>query len=600
VSRRGGGPVSRIRLAALAALVAVCPAGAAAQQAQVQDTTPQPPIFRTRVTMVPIDVRVVDSRGRPITDLTADDFTIAENGVRQQIRHFSTVTLTAEERDPARPTFEQLMGDHDGDVFAPQNRRVFLILLGRGRVLGPVKEVEGLIEFVRERLMPQDLVAVQAYNRATAFTSHHEETARLLEQFRERNPYIERDLENWFSGLRVRHVDPGEIPPHVQARIDDLFDSMPLLAARTATPAVMADVEGIQQDIRRTADELQRAEELAGRPGGLPDSVAAATAGRLELSLDDYAQQQADLHQDVMGVFAGINYLRRLEGEKHLVFVTSKGVSLPRQEQNQNLAAVAADGRVALHIVYTAGPVMPPPGPLIRAVATPVMAFRQMFGVKDLRLMADITGGHMSVFKTGIEALDRIDRATRFHYLLGYDSSNARLDGKFRDVSVRVNRRGATVLHRRGYIATEQLVPMDRRAFLTATRMAAAGASDREITDIAVTVKDTSVEGTGDARRLVLQLHVRAPQMRLVEGEDGRREGKLEVAIHVADSRQRLIGEAHQTIDLRLAPETVARFLADGTPFASRIPVIADPVYLRVVVYDYSADMLGTATMKLR
>jgi hypothetical protein len=88
--------------------------------------------------------------------------------------------------------------------------------------------------------------------------------------------------------------------------------------------------------------------------------------------------------------------------------------------------------------------------------------------------------------------------------------------------------------------------------------------------------------------------------MRLVEGEDGRHEGKLEVAIHVADRRQRPIGEAHQTIDLRLAPERVARFLADGIPFASRIPVTAEPAYLRVIVYDYSADMLGTATMKLR
>jgi hypothetical protein len=115
--------VLRIRLA-LAAAVAVCAvAGPAAQQAQVQDATPQPPTFRTRVTMVPIDVRVVDARGNPITDLTAGDFTILENGVPQPIRHFSTVTLTAEERAPARPTVHQLMGDGDGDVFAPQNRR---------------------------------------------------------------------------------------------------------------------------------------------------------------------------------------------------------------------------------------------------------------------------------------------------------------------------------------------------------------------------------------------------------------------------------------------------------------------------------------------
>jgi VWFA-related protein len=573
----------RISLA-LAAAVAVCAAGPAAQQAQVQDTTPQPPAFRTRVTMVPIDVRVVDARGNPITDLTAGDFTILENGVPQPIRHFSTVTLTAEDRTPAQPAVHQLMGDGDDDVFAPQNRRVFLILLGRGRVIGPVKEVEALIEFVRDRLMPQDLVAVQAYNRATAFTSHHEETARLLEEFRQRNPYIERDLEDWFSGLRAQHVDPTEIPPYTQARIDDLFDSTPLLASRTATTGTMADAPRIREDIRRTADELQRAEELAGRDGGLPDSIATATAERLEFSLDDYAQQQADLQQDVMGLFAGINYLRRLEGEKHLVFVTSKGISLPRLEQNERLAAVAANGRIALHMIYTAGP---------------SMGFSQTFAVRDLRTMTEMTGGQMAAFRTGLRALDRIDQTTRFHYLLGYDSTDARLDGKFRNVRVRVKRQGATVLHRQGYFASAQLVPMDRRAFLTATRMAAAGASDRDVTDIAVTVRESRVEGTGADRRLVVQLHVHAPRMRLAE-EGGRHVGALNVAVHVADSRRRPIGELHQTIDLRLAPETVDRFLADGTPFTSRVPVTGQPVYLRVVVYDYATDMLGTATAKLK
>jgi hypothetical protein len=140
---------------------------------------------------------------------------------------------------------------------------------------------------------------------------------------------------------------------------------------------------------------------------------------------------------------------------------------------------------------------------------------------------------------------------------------------------------------------------MDRRAFLTATRMEAAGASDREVTDIAVTVRDSRVEGTGADRRLVLQLHVHAPRMRFAE-DDGRRVGALNVAVHIGDSRQRPIGVLHQTIDLRLAPESVERFLADGTAFTSRVPVTGDPVYLRIVVYDYAADMLGTATMKLR
>ena len=75
------------------ALTFVAFLGAAAALAGQQPPISKPadqPTFRSSVTTVPIDVRVVDSDGNPITDLDAGDFTVIENGVRQQIRHFST------------------------------------------------------------------------------------------------------------------------------------------------------------------------------------------------------------------------------------------------------------------------------------------------------------------------------------------------------------------------------------------------------------------------------------------------------------------------------------------------------------------------------
>jgi VWFA-related protein len=586
----------------------VCAAALTAQQAPPQEP-PDQPTFRSRVTMVPIDVRVLDSSGNPITDLTAGDFTILENGQRQTIRHFSMVTLTAESREPGTPTFEQVLGQRDS-AFEPQNRRVFLILLGRGRVVGPVREVEALVEFVRERLLPQDLVAVQAYNRATAFTRDHAAIAELLENFRQRNPQIESDLEDWFSGLRAVFGPPG-IPPHIQSGIDALFASVPSVTARHTMPGELTDIARINADIRATSDELQRAAELAARPAGsgLPDSAATATSERLDMTLDQFAATQADLRQDTTSLFAGINYLRRVEGEKHLVFVTPKGISLPRLEQNQSLAALASDGRIALSIIFTGGPAMPPrtvdmgperplgyrPPP----VASPSRVFQQTQSVTDLRTMADITGGQLVAYRYGVDAIDRIDRTTRSHYLLGYDSSNPALDGRFRDVVVRVNRRGATVLHRRGYFATAQLVPMDRRAFMTATRISAAASYDREVEDIRVSVKRTGVQGTREARELELEIEIRAPRMRFVE-QDGRQVAALELAVFVADGRQRSVGELRQTIDLRLRPESVERFLAEGTTVTSRVKLTGEPFFAKVIAYDYGSDLVGTATRKLR
>lgn len=598
-----------------AAVVVVLAATAALTAQQIPIQTPVQPTFRSVVTMVPIDVRVLDGNGDPITDLKAEDFTILENGKRQQIRHFSTMALTAETRDPGTtPAFEQVLGPRTGGLTS-QNRRVFLILIGRGRIIGPVKEIEALVDFVRTRLLPQDLVAVQAYNRATPFTSDHASVAQLLEQVRERNGLIERDLENWFGGLRAIYAPPG-IPPAIQQQIDGLFASVPSLSARRTMAGPLPGADQIARDIRATADQLQRGVELAarpdvnGQPPGLPDNVATATAERLDMTLDEYAAQQADVRQDSMNLSAGINYLRQLEGEKHLVFVTPTGISLPRMEQDQSLAAVAADGRVAVSIIFTGGPaVAPRPTDLgpdrpmgsqqQAPVASASRAFQQTFAIADLREMTEITGGQLSVYRDGSEVVDRIDRATRFHYLLGYDSSNAALDGRFRDITIRVNRRGATVLHRRGYFASERFVPMNRREFMTATRIAEAGAFERDIDDIVVDVTKTTEEGRGAARHLVVELTVRAPKMRLAEQGD-RRVGAIELALFVADGRQRGVGRLRQTIDVRLRPESVARFLAEGTTLTAHMPLDGEALYLKVIAYDYGSDLVGTATRTLR
>ena len=44
--------------------------------------------------MVPVDVRAFDRNGKPVTNLTPEDFTILEDGVPQTIAHFSMQAFT--------------------------------------------------------------------------------------------------------------------------------------------------------------------------------------------------------------------------------------------------------------------------------------------------------------------------------------------------------------------------------------------------------------------------------------------------------------------------------------------------------------------------
>jgi hypothetical protein len=57
-------------------------------------STPRPPAqFRGSSLLVPVDVRVLDSRGRPIPDLTPSDFTVLEDDIPQVIEQFHRLDL---------------------------------------------------------------------------------------------------------------------------------------------------------------------------------------------------------------------------------------------------------------------------------------------------------------------------------------------------------------------------------------------------------------------------------------------------------------------------------------------------------------------------
>ena len=146
-----------------------------------QSQAPEPPQFRSGVRLVPLDVRVLDARGRPITDLTREDFTVVEEHVPQQIQHFSVQSLTASptaEFEPLRRREAQIT------ALAPQNYRVFLIVLGRGDLTGPSNGIDGVMHLVRNRLLPQDRVAIMAWNRATDFTTTHADALAVLTRFK--------------------------------------------------------------------------------------------------------------------------------------------------------------------------------------------------------------------------------------------------------------------------------------------------------------------------------------------------------------------------------------------------------------------------------
>ena len=586
-----------------AAIVVGLLASAVAQQPPAQQSPPQqPPAFKSRVSVVPVDVRVVDRNGKPITGLTAADFTVTEDGAPQKIVHFSFQELSAATSavtDTPPLDFRKPLGE----TVAPQTKRIFLIVLGRGRQVGPVKGVEAARKFIKERLLPQDQVAVLAYNRATDFTTDHKRLDETLERYWKKHEWIEARLFQHFSGLAAAHADPNDIPRAIQAEIDAIFKAPGAVASRTAEASGIVDQAQLSDDQRRNRDLVQRGELAAARIKagvGTPfDQMAVEEASLVDAdSFDEYVEKSFTTNEDLGNLYSGVRYLRMLDGEKHLVFITSKGLYLPRLEGANSLASLANDARVTIDIIHTYGT---PPAMVMGAGGRMQMAraFSQTFENATSRHVATLTGGQMTSVSTGENFFRRLDDSTRAQYLLGYVPTNANWDGKYRRIQVRVNRPGAQVLYRHGYVGRQDTMPMDRQQYLMYTRIASALNLPRVLSDVGLELGEPTVSGTGADRTIAVTLRI-LPGAVLLKPVDGLYVGKLEAVSFCADKNRKVIGELWHTIDVKITEENYQRVMRDGVSANMQMQLSGEPRYLKTVLYDYTGDRVGSAMKELK
>ncbi|TAK17982.1 MAG: VWA domain-containing protein [Acidobacteria bacterium] len=577
----------------LLAIVAAC-AVLAAQTPQTQTQTP--PVFRSGATLVPLDVRVLDRNGKPITDLKQSEFVVTENGAPQAIAHFSATALTAV---PTEDAPGLLRAAARTDTLKPQNGRVFLLVLGRGRLQPPSKGVDAMIEFLRDRVLPQDQVAILAWNRATDFTTNHAGLGELLERFKREHDRIETKLFEWFSGLRAIYGDK-RIPPRIQKDIDQVFAVPSLRAAHTLVSDPNERTPTVEENKRRI-DALQQAEINSTRPPGtfLTDAIDPVGSMGVEGTLEQFLVRSSASSQDLSKLYAGIEYLRFIEGEKHIVFVTEFGLGLPTFSQDQALAAAANNARVVVDTIQTGG--APAAMPVLASTSSiPTMGFGASFAIRSLRELSELTGGISSVYAYADKAVKRIDDATRFGYLLGYYATNSTQDGKYRRIEVKVTRKGAQVLYRHGYYARPQLTLPSRREMLSYTRMATALMTGVDVYDIPVGF-NTREEMDGATRMLVVEISVGLAKLAPVITPAGR-EYTLELAVVAGSRDQKQVGRFSQQLNLKLPNDLYERTLKDGVPanVTVRFPVTGFPANVKVIVYDFDSDVLGSIAKKIR
>src|SRR5215204_164276 len=401
-------------------------------------------VVKVKSNLVNIDVMVKDKKGKYISDLKAEDFTITENGQPQKVEFFDA-PLARKSGEPGV--------DSPAPATAPRNY-VSLVLDYQTTDITNLKQVrEGAIKYVRQQVTDADVVAVLSVTNGL----------RMLQMFTQDKAKLIAALENAGSP-DSKNFEQKDLAENIGTVRDFLngASSAPITSAAGGSEAarVMLARTVLAQFIRlRTALSLQQSRPILA-------ALAALAEG-----------------------------LRPIPGKK-TVILFSQGFVTPAvlDWQVQSTIDIANRANVAIYIIDSAGlrgaaqasGALVPSSPLagvsaitnqeqrIRAVGgeTVFDNVRQEGQNREYDILYRISGDTGGKFLKGNndigQGLERINEEIQSRYTLAYRSSNQNFDGTFRKVKIEVRRPDTQISSRSGYYAIppEEIVllsPADKK-----------------------------------------------------------------------------------------------------------------------------------------
>jgi len=394
--------------------------------------------IKLKTNLTALDVMVKDNKGKYITDLKAEDFTILENGVRQTVDFFDPPLAGGERNQPNAPAQSVKSSGMPTNIMS-------LILDGGTTDLTNMKQVrEGVIKYIHERIAETDTVAVFGVST----------DLRVLQPFTQDKQKLIAAVENaWLLTGSNKNLEQSHLA----------------------------------EDIDRTRSELAGSGDinLPASPAAAAQGPAAAQAMLAARALERFialrSQLSAQQARPMLAALAAICEAQRsIPGKKTLV-VFSQGFVAPAilDWQVQSVIDIANRANVAIYIIDSAGlrtggpasnaPV--PRAPLSGVAATMSTDSRmRASGGEDVfdnvrheglnreydilyRISGD-TGGELIKGTNDLgKGLDRIDQEIRARYTLAYYSTDQNFDGGLRKIRVDVRRPDTHVVSRSGYYA---------------------------------------------------------------------------------------------------------------------------------------------------
>ena len=531
-------------------------------QAQSAPATPAQakPVFRTGVNLVLVDVVVRDRTGAFVKDLTAEDFELFEDGVRQQIVTFaveeiaqkaapletastlttatidsgrSTPPAAATTPTPEAPTTPEPRALTSEDV---AGRRLLTLVFDTSSMQPEdvQKAIDSAAEWVGEKMTTADLVAVASINSGlqvlTDFTSDKERLRTVLSTFAATD------------GTAYAAVDAST------AATDDAAQA----ATEAAADSSVQELDTFNNDVRLRALKTL-AEAL--QPIQQKKAIIYFSSGMQRSGTDNQIELRAAVNAAV-------------KANVSIYPVDSRGLQAivpggsARQGSRGDIGAFSG-----------------------RGVAD---QFTQLAAQQEtLTSLASDTGGTAFTDSNDFgEAFTKVQRDISSYYMLGFSSTNSARDGRFRRLSVRVRKRsGLRVDAKNGYYADRDFAHTARsdRELLLQEQLAA----PLPVTDVPLFVTAGWFRLAAD--RYYVPISVAVPGASIPRAND---KTTLDIAGFIRDERGAPVGRIRDT--LTVPPASADTLAARQVLYQTGVTLPPGRFQVKVVVRENVSGQMGT------
>ena len=460
-------------VAVVFALVSAFALSLAAQDPPPRPATPEPqrpPTFRTETNFIRVDV-FPTVKGVPVRDLTSADFEVLEDGKPQKIETFEFVQVRGS--IPQEERVEPNTIQQARDAMRNPRARVFVLFLDvhHVRIHGSWNVREPLIRLIDRVLGPEDLVGIMTPLMSPNDIVFARKTEVMAGGLRDRWPWGERftiaedekDIE--YTGC-YPWPETKEVVQSMKARRRErmTLDAMRELVnwlryEREERKAILTISEGwrlFTPDRDLTRPRVIDPNSGATEPVPGPDPVGVGPDGRLRLGnisgTHDVSKQACDRDRLALSLLDNDRYFRDIMDD------ANRG----------NASFYTVDPRGLAAFDAPIGPEPPPP------IDVDLASLRHR--LQTLQTLAENTDGLAVINSNDLDkCFRRIADDLSSYYLLGYYTTNSQLDGRYRQIKVKVTRPGVDVRARRGYRAAT-------REEVTAARTAASAPVPESVT----------------------------------------------------------------------------------------------------------------------